>query len=344
MNQSGTSTSPLQLHVVAGVVRDGAGRILLSYRLPPRAEGGLWEFPGGKLDPGEAAVQGLRRELREELGIEVEAAMPLIAIRHQYPDKLVLLDVWEVVRWSGTPQSLEGQPLAWCHSHELTERAFPAANGPIVRAVRLPRLCLISPEPTDPATFLQALDKALGRGVQLVQLRAKTLTASRLATLAEAALACCRRHQATLIINGDLALAERLGVGAHLTSPQLSQFQRRPLASDRLLSAACHTLEDVRQAERLEVDFALLGPVNPTASHPTTAPLGWHATREIARAAQLPIYALGGQGIATLATAVDNGCLGIAAIRGLWETPLPAVEAVARAELMRRSGWESEMR
>ena len=342
MNQF--ATSPTQLHVVAGVVRDGAGRILLSYRLPHRAEGGLWEFPGGKLDPGEAAVQGLRRELREELGIEIEAAMPLIAVRHRYPDKQVLLDVWEVVRWSGTPESLEGQPLAWCHGHELTRRAFPAANEPIIRAVQLPRLCLISPEPTDDAAFLRTLEKVLARGIQLVQLRAKTLTAARLATLAEAVLACCRRHQAKLIINGDLALAERLGVGAHLTSPQLSQFQRRPLASDRLLSAACHTLEEVRHAERLKADFALLGPVNPTASHPTTAPLGWAATREIVRTARLPIYALGGQRIATLATAVDNGCLGIAAIRGLWETELDAVEAVARAELMRRSGWAIEMR
>ncbi len=134
------STAPDWLHVAAGVIVGPDGRILIAERATHRHQGGLWEFPGGKVEAGETAQSALARELWEELNIHVASARPLIQIRHRYPDKSVLLDVWRVESFSGEPHGREGQPLAWVEPEGLLEYAFPAANVPIVTAARLPAL------------------------------------------------------------------------------------------------------------------------------------------------------------------------------------------------------------
>ena len=126
------------LHVAAGAIVGADGRILIARRAQHRHQGGLWEFPGGKVEDGEGVREALARELWEELHIEVEQARPLIQIRHRYPDKAVLLDVWRVGRFGGAPAGREGQPLAWAAPEALAGYDFPAANAPIVAAVRLP--------------------------------------------------------------------------------------------------------------------------------------------------------------------------------------------------------------
>jgi len=120
------------VHVVAGVIRDDRGRILVSRRHDGSHQGGLWEFPGGKLDPGEEPFAGLVRELAEELGIEVCAAVPLIEIRHDYPDRSVLLDVWQVERYEGEAVGLEQQPLRWVSPDELLKLEMPPADQPVL--------------------------------------------------------------------------------------------------------------------------------------------------------------------------------------------------------------------
>lgn len=135
--------SPSVLHVAVGVVVR-ADRILLSRRAAHQHQGGLWEFPGGKVEPGETLPRALARELFEELGLEVEQSglAPLIEVRHSYPERSVLLDVWWVREFRGEPVGREGQPLAWVPVAELHRRDFPAANTAIVAAVReqmLPR-------------------------------------------------------------------------------------------------------------------------------------------------------------------------------------------------------------
>lgn len=123
--------------VVAAVIRRG-GRILIARRAAHQHQGGLWEFPGGKVEPAEAVQAALVRELREELGITPTAFSPLIRIEHDYPDKSVCLDVWTVTDFAGEPLGREGQPLAWVTEDELPAHDFPAANRPIVTAARLP--------------------------------------------------------------------------------------------------------------------------------------------------------------------------------------------------------------
>ena len=107
------------LHVAVAVIADDQSRILLARRHHNVHQGGLWEFPGGKLEPRETLADALRRECREELGIEVRAHRPLISIRHDYPDRRVLLDVHRVTEYQGEPRGLEGQPLAWVASSDL---------------------------------------------------------------------------------------------------------------------------------------------------------------------------------------------------------------------------------
>ena len=149
--------------------------------------GGLWEFPGGKVESGESVPAALSRELQEELGIRVIQARPLIRIPYRYPDRNVLLDVWRVEQFEGKAHGAEGQPLLWVEPEHLNQYEFPAANRPIVTAARLPSAYLITPEPDisfGRDTFLSKLQAALARGIRLVQLRAKSLPKTSLMELA----------------------------------------------------------------------------------------------------------------------------------------------------------------
>jgi len=123
---------PARLHVAVGVVIDGEGRVLVALRPADKHQGGRWEFPGGKVEAGETLQEALARELREELGVLVEATEALMVLKHDYGDKQVRLDVHRVTRWSGQPRGLEGQPLAWQQPEQLRDWAFPAANRPIL--------------------------------------------------------------------------------------------------------------------------------------------------------------------------------------------------------------------
>ncbi len=124
-----------QVHVAVGVVIDTAGRILVSQRPQHLHQGGLWEFPGGKVESGELITDALRRELHEELAIDVIDAEPLIEVEHDYGDKEVLLDVWLVKTFRGEPEGREGQLWRWVARSELESLEFPAANIAIIEAL-----------------------------------------------------------------------------------------------------------------------------------------------------------------------------------------------------------------
>lgn len=123
------------VRVAVGIVADAAGAILITRRPDHAHQGGLWEFPGGKVEAGETVTAALRRELHEELGIRVQAAESLLHIRHAYPDKTVLLEVWRVTAYQGEPHGREGQPLTWVLPARLADFAFPAADAPIIEVL-----------------------------------------------------------------------------------------------------------------------------------------------------------------------------------------------------------------
>ncbi len=311
-----------RVHVAAAAIISADGRQVLIARRPSNVDhGGLWEFPGGKLAPYETGLGGLKRELHEELGVEIERAQPLIRIHHEYPDKHILLDVWQVHGFSGEPFGREGQAVRWVPMAELTKYPFPAANLPILRAVALPTEFLITGEEADEMRFRQRLERALVEdGVRLVQLRAKTLDDAAYLARAEEALAMCREHGARLLLNGEPALLERLDAdGVHLTSERLMHLERRPIPEDKWLSASTHDGKQLAQAGRLGCDFVTLSPLRTTPSHPEVFPLGWHDFQELVERAAMPVFALGGMTRFDANHARAVGAQGIASIRDFWK-------------------------
>jgi 8-oxo-dGTP diphosphatase len=317
------SHAPVRVHVAAAAIFDDQGRVLISQRPAHVHQGGLWEFPGGKLEPEETAAHALRREIHEELGITVQAARPLIRVVHDYSDKAVLLDVWRVDNFAGKPAGCEGQAIEWVDVGKLGDYSFPEANTPIIKAVCLPDRYLITPEPgPEHSRFLQTLERVLARGVSLVQLRARQLSAQDHRALAVDVLHLCRQAGARLLLNAEPALAVETGVdGVHLTSARLRDLSARPLGDEYLVAASCHTLEEVRHAGALGLDFIVVSPVQQTTSHPGARLLGFDGLQQLTEQALLPVYALGGMQLSDMDAAFRHGAQGIAAISGLWGLP-----------------------
>lgn len=308
------------LHVVAAILRDARGRILLARRTEGRDLAGLWEFPGGKVDAGETPEAALVRELHEELGIDVTVGDALIEVPQQYPHKRLRLDVRHVRGWQGRVHGREGQALAWVPPAQLTRYDMPPADRPVVAALLQPDRVLVTPDPGDPETWLAALSRALQAGVARVQLRAGAEARMRLdwPALAARAVQACRRAGADVAINGDPRLARELGAGLHLRGDQLATLAERAVDDTVMLSASCHTRADLERAEALGCAYALLGTVGATPSHPDGPLLGWDGVRALREHVALPIYGIGGLAPADIPHARRHGAQGIAAIRSLW--------------------------
>ncbi|WP_339459386.1 Nudix family hydrolase [Pseudomonas sp. EA_105y_Pfl2_R69] len=309
-----------RIHVAAAVIRGADGQILLAKRPEDKHQGGLWEFPGGKVEPGERVQAALARELEEELGIRPTAARPLIQVRHDYPDKQVLLDVWEVSAFVGEPHGAEGQPLAWVSPRQLGDYEFPAANRPIVAAARLPERYLITPEGLSGPELLRGIQTALENGIGLLQLRAPTLPAAQYRDIAADALGLCA-GKAQLMLKGPLEwLDDFPAAGWHLTAQQLRESSggARPLSAQRWLAASCHSAQELALAAQMGVDFVTLSPVQATRTHPGAQPLGWAQVAELLQGFNQPAYLLGGVTPADAERAWQVGAQGVAGIRAFW--------------------------
>ncbi|BCX88085.1 8-oxo-dGTP diphosphatase [Methylomarinovum tepidoasis] len=313
MSASTPNTAP-ELHVAAGVIRDAGGRVLLSRRPQHVHQGGLWEFPGGKCEPGETARQALIRELAEELGIAVTAAEPLIQVRHRYPDRSVLLDVFEVTGFEGVPEGREDQPLAWVAPEELDRHPLPAADRPIVTALRLPPYYPILEGGRTATRYRRWLEHLLATGHTLIYWRARDLDPEAYRRLLGCFLPRARQAGATLMVRADLELPPAPGLGLHLDRTTLARCRQRP-AGWRRVAAACHTLAELRQAQSLGLDFAVLSPVLATPTHPEARPLGWDSAHDWMQQVNLPVYLLGGLQQRHLYQARTCGARGLAGIR-----------------------------
>lgn len=312
------------IHVAVGALRDKQGRVLLAKRSEHVHQGGLWEFPGGKLEVDETLEQALQRELDEELGIQVIQHRPLIRIRHHYPERSVLLDVHEVSAWQGEPEGREGQPLAWVASEDLFDYPMPEADKPIVRALQLPDRYLITPPHIeDTEVFLQHFQRALDGGIRLVQFRVFGLPPQTRDGLLQDMLDACHKVGANLLLNAvEAELLNQFNVdGLHLNSESLYKKPQQ-IENAGLVAASCHSLADLQQAQQIGADFAVLSPVLATPSHPDATPLGWERFAEYVDSIAVPVYALGGMRDKYLAQAWQAGAQGIAGIRGLAEVSL----------------------
>ena len=193
-------------------------------------------------------------------------------------------------------------------------------------SIDLPPTYLVTPEPSagEPlSAFIERLERALARGIRLIQLRAKTLPSPQYTELAEQALACCRGYEARLLLNAPVETVQAAQAdGIHLTSTRLMASRFRPLPPGLLVSAACHDAAQILHANEIGADLITVSPVLPTATHTTATPLGWARFRELVTLTDIPVYALGGMSLDTLAQARDAGAHGIAAIRALWGADL----------------------
>ncbi len=303
--------------VAAAVIERPDGAFLMASRPSGKAYAGWWEFPGGKLEPGETARHALKRELEEELGIRVHTAYPWLTRDYDYEHARVRLHFFRVVDWSGEPHPHEGQAIAWVQAGRPEVSPILPANGPVLKGLALPLVYAISAAAElGRARFLARLESALEAGLRLLQLREKTLPYEDLAKLAQEVDARCREYGARLLINGDAALAARIGAGVHLTAAQLMRLECRPDLP--WVGASCHDATELARAVALGVDFVVLGPVLPTASHPGAPSLGWARFAELVAGSAVPVYALGGLTRTDLIPARQAGAHGIAMKSGAW--------------------------
>lgn len=314
------------IDVAAGLIMRPDGQLLLGQRPEGKPWAGWWELPGGKLEPGETVLQALARELQEEIGITVTQSRRWVTYVHVYPHTTVRLAFCFVTGWTGEPRSLENQRLEWVDPAKasVVGELLPATLPPL-RWLQLPTSYGISNAQNLAGlpAFLDRLDRALAGGLKLVQWREPAWpdgpASASLHDAMRRALALCRKAGARMLVNSaHPASWWREADGVHLRAADAAALQGRPeLADGALVGVSTHTPAEVAHARELGADFAVLGPVAATASHPDQAPMGWDGFVLNSADAGLPIYALGGQSPATLRDAQQHGAHGIAAIRGL---------------------------
>ncbi len=295
---------------VAAAVIVRPGEFLLAQRPEGKPYAGYWEFPGGKIEPGEDARAALVREIREELGIEVREATPWITRGHTYTHATVRLHFFRVTAWDGEPQPLEDQDIRWQRVGHPDVSPMLPANGPVLAALSLPPVMVVSnaAEMGVDAWVLAVAHAALHERL-LVQLREKTFDAQKTQHLLSRTLAHVEAGGSRVVVNGDCGAYPQCG-GLHMTSAQLMAVPERPTAS--LLGASCHDERELDRAAELNVDYAVLGPVQATPSHLDARPMGWERFEALARKRPMPIYAIGGLTRGDLELARRNGAHGVA--------------------------------
>lgn len=307
------------VQVAVAVIISPAKQVLIARRPAHVHQGGFWEFPGGKVEPGESVYTALQREIREELHIDIYSAQPLIKILHHYKDKSVLLNVWQIFAYQGNPQGAEGQLLKWQSIDELDPMLFPAANRRIISALQLPDKLLITGDFSSKQDYAGKLSRSLQSGIKLVQLRCKSKCDPAIyPAIVNLSKSLCESEGADLLLNADPDLANELHLGLHLNSRDLFKYQQRPIPKGRLLSVSCHDHNDLQQAEKLQADFALLSPVKQTTSHPDSIAIGWNGFSQLVSTVDIPVYALGGMQLSDLDDARQAGAQGVAAISAFW--------------------------
>lgn len=317
MPNTAADSLPPFVHVAVGVVCSDC-RVLIAQRPAHKHQGSLWEFPGGKVEPGEAPRDALVRELWEELRITVTAAKPLIKIRHDYGDARVLLDVWQVTGFSGVAEGAEGQKIAWVRQSELSSFPVPEANQMIIRSLALPDLVAITGGFSSLRDFEYRLRRAVVRGAQMIYLRIPEEDALG-GDLCRVAQDVCEQLDVRVCSRRHWLPRLGLSAGLHLNSSDLAGIDDRSSFGSRFCGASCHDSNDLAHAVRLKLDYVFLSPLRTTASHPEARPLEAEIVTRWISQHPIPVYGLGGVGPADLESVRNFGARGIAAISAFWD-------------------------
>lgn len=308
--------SPIDVAVAIFMRPDG--RVLLAERPAGKVYADYWEFPGGKVEPGESVHAALVREVDEELGVRIERAFPWITQVFTYPHATVRLHFFRVTAWLGEPRAVEHKGLSWERPEAIRVAPLLPANGPVMKGLLLPdEYAVTQAAEMGVEKFLKRLQGRLAGGLRLIQIREKEWDRTAVASFARRVIALARPYGAKVLINADAVRVRETGAdGVHLTAAQLMTATSRP--DFQFVGASCHTAGELRAAEKLGVDFAVLGPVLATQTHPGAVPLGWDGFEALVRGALIPVYALGGLTPGMLDAARLRGAHGIAMLRGSW--------------------------
>lgn len=313
-------------HVAVGVIYNSTrDRVLISKRSAGQHLAGYWEFPGGKIENNEDVLSALTRELSEELGIDVYKAKSFTTISYDYPDKIVLLDVWKVLEWSGEPANLENQEIRWVHISDLKNYKFPDANKHIIQSILLDPLYVISQESyTDYAYLFSVTEKCFAAGLRIFQLRLKAEKNKIFDDVVNSLCALARQYNAKLILNGTTGDIKKYAIdGLHMSTSEINKYESRPISEDFILGASCHNEQELIKAAELNVNYAFISPVLMTNSHPDQSAIGWEQFASLAHKVPFPIYALGGMSPVEMKTAIAYGAYGIAMISAIWNSDSP---------------------
>ena len=299
-----------QVTEVAAAVIERGGEILLAQRPAGKPYPGFWEFPGGKIEPGEDALAALTRELKEELDITVTAATPWITRRYVYTHATVRLHFFRVTAWDGEPKPLEDQAIAWQKVERLTVSPMLPANAPVLAALALPAVMVVSNAgEVGIDNWIAKLSAHVAGERMLIQVREKGMERLRVQHLLSRALARAQPFGSRVVVNGDCGHFPQ-ACGVHLSSAALMASQSRP--EGELAGASCHDERELEQAGKLGLDYVVVGAVRATASHPGAPVMGWERFEQLIRGLSMPVYAIGGLTRADLGEAKRRGAHGVA--------------------------------
>ena len=234
------------LHIAVGVLIDAQGRALIAERRVGTAGAGKWEFPGGKRVSGETIEQALARELDEELGVQTGKLRPMLRFQHDYTARRVLLDIWQVLDWTGEAYGREGQTLVWCEPEQLLSYDLLSANKHIVDAIRLPATYVITPEPeSNKSGFLRTAKAAAEAGERLFRLRAWNLSDQAYEALASDLVKMLNGYGASLMLDRSAEMVKRVGAaGLHLSASALAECEARPVPTAAWFAVSCRRCRD----------------------------------------------------------------------------------------------------
>ena len=305
------------VEVAAAVIERADGAVLLAQRPVGKVYAGYWEFPGGKVEAGEPVADALARELREELGIEVERAYPWITRVFTYPHATVRLRFFRVLSFKNQPHPREDQAIAWQHLDAPMVQPMLPANAPVLASLALPREYAV----TEAARLgvprmLALLERRLAAGLGLLQIREPALAQAERDSFTRSAIALAHARGCKVLVKQPFPGAD----GLHYAAAELATLTRKPEGAG-LVAASCHTRPELERAMLLGLDFAVVGPVRRTPSHPGAAVLGWERFTKVVDGSTLPVFAIGGMTPADCEHAWRAGAHGVAMMSAAWSEP-----------------------
>ncbi len=309
-------------HVAIGIIQNSKQQVLVSRRKAESHLGGLLEFPGGKVEKNESPTDALKRELFEELNIDVLDITPLIQIPYSYPNRNVLLDTFLVNEYHGNIIANEKQAIMWESVYSLDVKQFPVANIGILNALKLPTLFAVTPDFSEDVDFISHFVEVISNSkIEIIQLRSHSLNDQEYAALLDKCVRLCNKTKVKLIANRIGKIVKQPGAdGIHLTSKKLLSTQTRPLSKEYLVGASCHNLQEIEHANKLGLDYIFIGPVIEKQQDISMKTLGMDGFSELTLSSQIPSYAIGGLQFDDVEKSILNGGQGVAAIRAIWNT------------------------